>query len=366
MEEENVYRDLQRHLNDQPIGFPPTESGAEIPLLKRLFSPQEARLATYLNYKPQPVIAIHKAAGDLNMSPAELEEALDSMMKNGAIGHLERDGIRYFYNHPLVVGIYEWQLNKLSPEFLGEMGAYVSQKSFGIELLSTKVPQMRTIPIGKSITTKSHIATYNDITQIIRASDGPIVILECICRKTSGMRGQACKKTERLETCMALGDWAKNAVRAGIGRSINKDEALEIMRQNEADGLVLQPSNSQKVEFVCSCCGCCCGMLNIYKMLPRPVEFWSTDYNAVVNSDDCNGCGTCLERCQMNALSLDEGLSVTSVNLDRCLGCGNCVDSCPSGAISMVEKDREIIPPRDMEDLYETILAVKNKTRRTG
>jgi Na+-translocating ferredoxin:NAD+ oxidoreductase subunit B len=362
LEELEIYKNLQKHLNEQPIGFPTTESGAEIPLLRRFFSPREASLAMYLSYKPQSIAAIHEAAKGLNMSLSEIETILDTMMKNGAIGHLEREGERYFYNHPLVVGIYEWQLNKLNPDMLADMGAYTSQPDFGREFLSTKIPQMRTIPVRQSITTQSHIITYNNITEIITANEGPIVILECICRKVAGMRDETCKRTQRLETCMALGDWAKNVIRADMGRVIRKEEALEIMKQNEADGLILQPSNTQKVEFVCSCCGCCCGMLNIYKKLPNPVEFWATDYNAVINPEKCNSCGTCLERCQMNAIRLDGVTGEVTINRDRCLGCGNCVASCPSEAIQLAKKEQETVPPQDTEALYEKILAVKKRS----
>ncbi len=316
-------------------------------------------MAMHLSYKPRSAVTIYEKAGDLNMSQQEMESTLDRMMRNGVIGHLEKGGVRYFYNLPLVVGMYEWQLDKLTPEFLSEMKEYTSQRAFGMEFLSTKVSQMRAIPVGKSIPIEYHVTTYNNLTDIIKANDGPIVILECICRKATSMRGQTCKKTKRLETCMALGDWAKNCIRAGIGRVISKEEALEITSQNEGDGLILQPSNTQKVEFVCACCACCCGMLGRLKMLPKPVEFWSTNYYVAVNSEDCNGCGTCVESCQVNALSLDEGLGIAIVNLDRCLGCGNCIDSCPSEAIHLHKKAKETIPPRDTEDLYETILASK-------
>jgi hypothetical protein len=36
------YRDLAKHLDRLPGGFPPSETGAEIRLLERLFTPDEA------------------------------------------------------------------------------------------------------------------------------------------------------------------------------------------------------------------------------------------------------------------------------------------------------------------------------------
>ena len=78
--------------------------------------------------------------------------------------------------------------------------------------------------------------------------------------------------------------------RRGHGRRITRAEALAIFRQNEADGLVLQPSNAREPGFVCSCCGCCCGMLKVQKMLPRPAEFWTNSFCATV-AGECVRCG---------------------------------------------------------------------------
>jgi len=97
-------------------------------------------------------------------------------------------------------------------------------------------------------------------------------------------------------------------------------------------------------------------------MLPKPVDFWSTNYYASVDPESCTGCETCVERCQVNAISIDEHLGVSTVNLDRCLGCGNCVSSCPSEAISLFKKEREVTPPENLEDLYDTIMANKKGT----
>jgi electron transport complex protein RnfB len=145
------------------------------------------------------------------------------------------------------------------------------------------------------------------------------------------MMGNPCKKTSREETCMPIGEMAKHAIENGMGREISREEALEIARMNEAEGLVFQPSNARKVDFICSCCGCCCGMLSIQKMLPKPVGFWATNFYATVNAEACTGCG-------------------------------NCVVTCPSGAMSLLKKKKETVPPRDTEALYDEIMAHKKGT----
>lgn len=357
--EERIYRDLRKHLDKQPIGYPATRSGAEIRILKRFFKPEEARLALHLSYKPKSAAQVWESVKGEGMSTDDVETMLDGMMKHGAIGHIERGGVRYYHTIPFIVGMFEHQLYRLTPDFLADVEKFVSDKAFGLEFLGSTVPQMRTIPVGKSIPVNRYVTTYNHLTDIIQGTDGPIVMHECICRKMAAMKGNSCQQTSRLETCMALGDMAKNSLRMGTGRVVTKEEALVIARQNESDGLVLQPSNTQKVDFVCACCGCCCGMLRIQKILPKPVDFWSSSYFASVDSEACTGCGACKERCQVNAVVRDNATGIAKINLDRCIGCGNCVCSCPSGAMTLVEKENTPAPPVDTQDLYDTLMAGK-------
>ncbi len=358
VKEKSIYKNLQKHLNQQPIGYPSTQSGIEIRLLKHFFTPEEAQLAMQLNYKPSSMEQIWQKVRDSGMSLKDMQDKLDGMMKNGVIGHMERNGVRYFFNTPLVVGMYEGQLDRLTPEFLADFRKYTSHKAYGLEFLSTELSQMRTIPVEKSFSVEHHVATYDQLINLINQSE-TVVINECICRKSATMRGNPCKKTSRLETCLALGDIAKNCIRNGIGREINKTKALQIARQNESEGLILQPSNAQKAEFICACCGCCCGMLGVYNRLPRPHEFWTTNYYALVNPEDCTGCKICIERCQVHAVRIDDHLSIPAINADRCIGCGICVSSCPSGAITLVKKDKSVIPPENSEELYEIIMTNK-------
>ncbi len=362
--EEQIYRNLQQHLDEQAVGYPATKSGAEIRILKRFFSPEEAQLAMHLTYKPASIEHIYELAKGSGISFDSVERMLNNMAKNEVIGLVEKEGMRHFFSIPFVVGMFEGQLKRLTPEFLSDVEQYVTDKAFGLSFLSTELPQMRTIPVGKSVSVEHHVTTYDHISDIIRGTEGPFAILECICRKMAGMKGNPCKKTSRQETCMAMGDTARNVIQNARGRAIGREEALEIARTNEADGLVFQPSNTRKVDFVCACCGCCCGMLRVHKMLPKPVDFWATNYYASVNAETCSGCGICAERCQVGAVAVDERSGSSFVNLNRCLGCGNCVVTCPTGAMSLLKKGKEIVPPQDTEGLYEVIMA--NKKGRLG
>jgi NAD-dependent dihydropyrimidine dehydrogenase PreA subunit len=173
------------------------------------------------------------------------------------------------------------------------------------------------------------------------------------------MEGQSCKITDRKETCLAIGSMARMALQVGAGRKIARDEAMSIIEKNQKQGLVLQPSNTEKAEFICSCCGCCCGMLNVHKVLPKPLDFWATNFYASVDRDTCEGCGACEKRCQVGAVRVTAKKQPAMVDLERCIGCGVCVPNCPTKSITLLKKPAEVRPPQTREDLHEIIMAGK-------
>jgi Pyruvate/2-oxoacid:ferredoxin oxidoreductase delta subunit len=361
---EQVYNKLQKHLDNQAIGFPATRSGVEIKILKHIFTPDEAEIACCLSYKFEPLKTIFSKAGHRVDSPEELEKCLDRIQKKGGIESKIKNGKMHYCNAPLVVGMYEFQLERLTPEFIKDFNEYTSHRNFGLAFLSTKLPQMRTIPVAKSIHPQHNVSTYDEVATLMQAAEDPFVIFECICRKKKSIEGKSCKKTDRKETCLAVGDMGRMARQNGQGREISRDEALSIIAKNQKQGLVLQPSNTEKAEFICSCCGCCCGMLSIQKSLPKPLEFWATNFQAVVDSQTCEACGACEKRCQVGAVSVSEKKQPAKVDLERCLGCGVCVPNCPTKSITLVKKPAEVRPPQTREELHEIIMA--GKKRRQG
>jgi len=359
---DHVYINLQKHLNSQAVGFPATRSGAEINILKHIFTPREAEIALGINYKFEPVHMIYERVKDRVDSPAALETHLDAIQKKGGIEFKMKEGQKHYCTAPLVVGMYEFQLERLTPEFIKDFKTYTSSINFGVEFLSTELPQMRTIPVAESILPRHNVSTYDEVTTLLEQAQEPFVIIECICRKKKSLQGEACRATHRKETCLAIGGMAEMLQASHIGRTIPREEALSIIKQNQRDGLVLQPSNTRKAEFICSCCGCCCGMLSIQKSLPKPLDFWTSNFQAVVDVDDCIGCGGCEESCQVNAVTVSEEGQFAVVNPDRCIGCGICISNCPTEAISLSKKPTQTIPPQTREELYDIIMEKKKGT----
>jgi len=351
---DDVYKELQKHLDQMPVGYPATTTGVELRLLKQLFTPDQARIALALDYKCRTVEQIHERLPELGLSVQELEARLEEMADRGNTFVRKSDGVNLYANLPLAVGMFELQVNRLTPEFLKDSAEYLQGK-FGEAFLSARVPQTRVIPVRKSITAEHRIGTYDELRDIIEKAEGRIRIGECLCRKIMQMAGHTCNVTTRRETCMGFRDFGDLMGRTGWGRPISKEEALEIAAKNEEDGLVLQPGNQQEIQFICSCCGDCCGALKAAKAMPRPAEFLATNYYAQVKADTCDGCGICIDRCQMEAIGIQD--EVAEVKRDRCLGCGLCVSTCPSESIHLVKKEQELVPPKDMDAMYETIMA---------
>lgn len=358
---EQVYIKLQRHLDRQAVGFPATRSGAEIRVLKHIFTPREAEVATCLTYRYQPLDSLFEKAGHLVESSEKLGELLDRIEQKGGIESKIKEGKKQYCNAPLVVGMFEFQLGRLTPEFVKDFDEYTADIKFGLAFIGTKLPQMRTIPIAESIRPQHRASPFDEVSALLQMSEAPYAVFECICRKKKALGGKICQVTDRKETCLAVGSLARMALQSGIAREITREESLSILEDNQRQGLVLQPSNTEKVEFICSCCGCCCGMLGLQKHLPKPLDFWASNFHAVVDAGACAGCGGCAKRCQVGAASFSETERQASIDLNRCIGCGVCIPTCPTEAVSLRKKPVEVKPPQTREDLYDTI-----KSHRKG
>jgi len=357
MTSDEIYRELQRHLDEMPVGYPPTESGVEIRILKHLFTPEEAALAKHLSVIPEPVSRIHSRLGDkTGLSLPELGESLDRMFRKGTVLMKSERGEKYYSNAMLIVGMFELQVERLTKEFALDMQQYLDE-SFAQELFRSKIPQLRTIPVRKSVPHERYVSTYDDIRQIVENVEGQIAVANCVCRQGRDVAGLSCHHTALRETCFIFGAMAQQHLDLGLARLISKPEAFEVLLKAEEAGLVLQPENVERPHYVCCCCGDCCGILTTLKKFPRPVEFYASNHRARVDQESCNGCEACADRCQLAAIIVVDGTA--RVDLDRCIGCGNCVVSCTVYAIELEKKGEERLPPRSTTVLYMNIMSGK-------
>ena len=172
--DDQVYFRLQKHLDRQAVGFPATSSGAEIRILKHIFTAREAEIATCLSFRFETLETLFQKASNMVSSREELEQHLENILEKGGIETRTIDGERVYCNSPLVVGMYEMQLERLTPEFIRDFREYTSDLKFGLDFLGTELPQMRTIPVSRSIQIQHNVSTYDEVTSLVEAAEGPL------------------------------------------------------------------------------------------------------------------------------------------------------------------------------------------------
>ena len=350
---------MQKHLDRMPVGYPATESGVELRILEQLFTPEEAEVAVQLSMVGEPIERIYKRINKRVKSIDELQKILDRMEHKGTLLASSVKGSAFYKNAPFAIGTWEFQVERLTTGLINDFEEYL-RKEFGKELTRTMIPQLRTVPVGKSIPLpdKYPVSDYDIIRKIVENNYEPMAVANCICRQANDIIGKPCSTTDLRETCLMLSpNAAQHYIKLGIGKAASKEKILEILDKAQQDGLVIQPTNSQRAEAVCCCCGDCCGILKNVKKYPRPTDLYASNFYAEADINLCSGCNTCSDRCQMNAATLIGG--IISINLDRCIGCGNCVVTCPSKAIQLKKKEKEIIPPKDMTTMEVKILSKK-------
>ncbi len=348
---EDVYAQLREFMDTLPGGYPATKSGVEIRILQKLFLPEEAELVMKLKSEPEEV---SETADRIGIPHVDLAPKLEEMAQKGLIFRTRRGDKTFYRAFQFVVGLYEFQLNRLDEEFCRLFEKYLPH--IGRSYIALKTKQMRIIPVESSLDTRTAVQPYNRVRDLVK-SQSVFAVADCICRKEQGLLGKECSRPR--EVCLMFSDFADYFIENKLGRPITREECLKVLDRAEEAGLVLCPTTSQDLQAICCCCTCCCATLKYAKLMTRPIDMVLSYYRAKVDADLCTACGLCADRCQMAAITLDEDRA--SISADRCIGCGLCVSSCPVEALSMEEKPDTPAPPREW--LTDT-LSVLGEERR--
>ena len=370
MDSVRAYAALRKHLDCQPVGFPRSRAGGRI--LRRLFTEPEAGVALGLDWRFRSAAGVEAALARMGVDGAALAleagfggesglfDLLRSMAAKGSILMRATDGT--FAILPFVVGMYEMQIARLSGGFVRDASRFMYE-GYGLEMLTTGEAQTRVIPINAAIRPEHRIADYDECRSLIRGAGGRIAVLDCICRRATDLEGSPCRSTDRRELCMVFRDFADTVVREGWGRAIGEAEALDLADLNQREGLVMQPSNEREPQFLCACCGDCCGLLAVVKAMKRPADFVATNHRAAAIPERCTSCGACARICPMEAITLSGppsragGKGTACILEGRCIGCGVCVAACRFEALALESLSPAREPPKDTEELLERLAA---------
>jgi ferredoxin len=328
-----AYEKLAQALDSLPGGFPRTESGVELQILQRVFSPEEVLVGCNLTGNSETIDDI---AGRINLSREEIEERLKGMLRRGIIWGSRKDGVSLFRLAPFIVGLYEEQWDVMDHELAHLCEQYFDEGG-AAGIMRPDPALQRIVPAQRALKTE-HILPYDDVKSLFLQAKW-FQVRDCICRRQLDLMGER-KCDFPLKVCLSF----SMVDRPVTPTTISQEEALKILDEVEEIGLVHSVSNiARGYYYVCNCCGCCCFFLTGITELGIENSVAKANYYAVVDPERCTACGICEQRCQVNAVSVEE---VAITDLAKCIGCGLCVTGCPDEAVRLsLRADAEIIQP---------------------
>lgn len=322
----DVYQDLRKFLDRFPLGYPATDSGVEMKILKKLFTPREAEICVNLTPFPETPEQIADRTG----RPAEpLAAELEAMAAKGLIFRTRRDQDRCYNAAPFMIGIYEYSVKRIDPE-LARLYREYYETAYQAEMGASGVPGFKVLPLSARIDAEVAFYPFRELEAAVRGARR-IAVTECICRKEARLAGHGCDHLD--EACLSFGAAADFYIENAMGREIDADEAMAIIEQADRQGLVHAASNVKHLSNICNCCPCCCASMKGIVDQGRPKrEFLNALFEAVVDGDSCIACGECVDVCPVGAMTLEE---VARADADKCLGCGLCANACSASCIEM-------------------------------
>lgn len=226
--------------------------------------------------------------------------------------------------------------------------AFQKTPSFDRTVPLTKTTEGKTIKIDKTIGAEEVVLPSQTVEEIINKYDD-IAVGNCFCRQYREMLGETFDIGISSEVCFMFGKSAKHVIQQGFARRVTKKEALDIMKKVEAAGLVHKAFHNksditQEENSICNCHPAYCDSFRLNREGAFPV-LNTAFYLSQIDPETCTGCGICIEKCPIEAISLNED-NRAIVDDQRCIGCGVCAHFCPADAVSLKEGQRRIfIPP---------------------
>ncbi|HNS52397.1 MAG TPA: 4Fe-4S binding protein [Anaerolineae bacterium] len=349
------YVQLRAKLAAHPAGAPDSQEILEI--LRILFSPEEAAVALHLPFRPMRDIDIAERAG---LTADEVVARCESMADKGLVYAYEARGRHFYMLFPTAPGLFEFPMMKhgqldLPYDRLSELWDSYYRSGWGAEMIGDATHMARVIPIDEAIQAQQTVLSFDEVSGYLERAKY-ISVQDCACR----VANHRCEAP--VDVCLALDYGAKYLSERGMGRLITREEAQAVLRRAHDAGLVQMTSNTRdKVEFICNCCSCCCGLLGTVTRLGGAAHSIASNFLCRVAASECIACGLCEAACPVGAISVDD---VASICDEQCIGCGVCVPQCPQGALALVRRESTSVPPVDQQALLLEVAAEKGRLDR--
>jgi len=104
-------------------------------------------------------------------------------------------------------------------------------------------PVTKTLKINENIETEHQILPFEILGEYLKSYD-TFAVFNCSCRNMAELAGEPCQRTDE-NFCLGAGPGTQAAVDAGIGKKLNYDEMMVLMKKAAEAGLVHSTLNMQ-------------------------------------------------------------------------------------------------------------------------
>lgn len=351
------YQQLVERLNRFPQGAPPSEVLYKI--LEMLFSEKEAELVALLPIKP---FTARKAAEVWQMAQPEAQKVLDRLAGRAILMDIEGlSGQQIYVLPPPMAGFFEFSMMRLRGDINQKVLAELFYQYMNVEeefikaLFTQGETQLGRVFVQEAALSAEnalHVLDYERASEIISTASHRAIGV-CYCRHKMEHLDRACEAS--MDICMTFNNTAASLIKHGFAREVDTVEGLDLLQQAQAEKLVQFGENiQQNVNFICNCCGCCCEAMIAARRFGFMNPVHTTNFLPHIDTDQCNGCGKCVNVCPVEAMTLVSAnnphrpkLRKAWLNEDICLGCGVCIGTCATGALSLQERPVRVITPVD-------------------
>ena len=286
------------------------------------------------------------------------QESLTRLIPRGLLDKFQKDGQWGYERAPVIVVLEMAVREREDSQFRAITAAVMNDLIEGAaEVIPTRTPYYRVLPVENTIqsqpvTTRiqvnEDISIPNQVLPLDVISEmmknvGRIAVSNCYCRSAKQVLGDPCEHP--LETCFYFDELAQMKLQTDYAREIDYQEAMEILYECEAQGLVHNVSNCEgKIQTLCNCCECSCAVLKAWTRGMRNTTSPSR-YLIRLDPERCTLEKDCLAACPVEALQVvNEQLLIDE---EICLGCGLCIPSCEKSALFLEIRE---VPPRIYKD----------------
>lgn len=246
----------------------------------------------------------------------ETQAILDQLTYTGVakVWKDKEDGKERYFVNIFAPGMLEMMVNNREqlaahPE-IGK--AFEEYTRIRLAPMAAKFPQgmamMRVIPVEEAIKDLPGTQPWERLSYYLDKYD-TFTVSDCSCRQSRRVLDEGCGHLEK-DICIQMGEGAEYYIKTGRGRQITREEAKEIIKFAENNGLMHEMPHTDGLgesAAICNCCGCSCFSLRLATLFNTPDAIRS-NFTAKVQKENCVACGQCVENCPSNALTLGQKL----------------------------------------------------------